>query len=70
MSKTNNHAERPVTKAVLSNEATMAEWLRCLTRNQMGSSRVGSNPTCSVVRINRRKLHYRYSYIFQDLNRC
>jgi hypothetical protein len=25
----------------------MAEWLRRLTRNQMGSSRVGSNPTCS-----------------------
>ena len=28
--------------------AAMAEWLRRLTRNQMGSSRVGSNPTCSV----------------------
>ena len=27
----------------------MAEWLRRLTRNQMGSSRVGSNPTCSEV---------------------
>ena len=27
--------------------ATMAEWLRRLTRNQMGSSRVGSNPTRS-----------------------
>ena len=26
----------------------MAEWLRRLTRNQMGSSRVGSNPTRSV----------------------
>ena len=26
----------------------MAEWLRRLTRNQMGSSRVGSNPTCSA----------------------
>ena len=25
----------------------MAEWLRRLTRNQMGFSRVGSNPTCS-----------------------
>ena len=25
----------------------MAEWLRRLTRNQMGSSRVGSNPTRS-----------------------
>ena len=25
----------------------MAEWLRRLTRNQMGSSRVGSNPTHS-----------------------
>ena len=25
----------------------MAEWLRRLTRNQMGSARVGSNPTCS-----------------------
>ena len=28
--------------------AAMAEWLRRLTRNQMGSSRVGSNPTRSV----------------------
>lgn len=26
----------------------MAEWLRRLTRNQMGYSRVGSNPTHSV----------------------
>ena len=26
----------------------MAEWLRRLTRNQMGSSRVGSNPTRSA----------------------
>ena len=25
----------------------MAEWLRRLTRNQMGSSHVGSNPTRS-----------------------
>ena len=29
-------------------QAAMAEWLRRLTRNQMGSSRVGSNPTRSV----------------------
>ena len=28
--------------------ATMAEWLRRLTWNQMGSSRVGSSPTRSV----------------------
>ena len=28
--------------------AAMAEWLRRLTRNQMGSSRVGSNPTRSA----------------------
>ena len=27
----------------------MAEWLRRLTRNQLGSSRVGSNPTRSVI---------------------
>ena len=27
---------------------SQAEWLRRLTRNQMGSSRVGSNPTRSV----------------------
>ena len=27
----------------------MAEWLRRLTWNQMGSSRVGSNPTHSVI---------------------
>ena len=31
--------------------AVMAEWLRRLTRNQMGSSRVGSNPTHSDVTI-------------------
>ena len=30
-------------------QAVMAEWLRRLTRNQMGSSRVGSNPTHSVI---------------------
>ena len=29
--------------------AVMAEWLRRLTRNQMGSSRVGSNPTHSDI---------------------
>ena len=28
--------------------AAMAEWLRRLTRNQMGSSRLGSNPARSV----------------------
>ena len=33
---------------ILFMEAAMAEWLRRLTRNQMGSSRVGSNPTRSV----------------------
>ena len=38
----------------------MAEWLRRLTRNQMGSSRVGSNPTRSgeffkVTRYNKTK---------------
>ena len=27
----------------------MAEWLRRLTRNQMGSSRVGSNPADCVA---------------------
>ena len=33
----------------LANRAAMAEWLRRLTRNQMGSSRVGSNPTRSEL---------------------
>ena len=37
----------------------MAEWLRRLTRNQMGSSRVGSNPTRSGL-----LYHFRY------LKRC
>ena len=27
--------------------AVMAEWLRRLTRNQMGFPRAGSNPACS-----------------------
>ena len=31
-----------------AHRAAMAEWLRRLTRNQMGSSRVGSNPTRSA----------------------
>ena len=32
--------------------AVMAEWLRRLTRNQMGSSRAGSNPAdCDFVHI-------------------
>ena len=30
----------------------MAEWLRRLTRNQMGSTRVGSNPTRSDLHLN------------------
>ena len=30
-------------------QAAMAEWLRRLTRNQMGSTRVGSNPTRSAL---------------------
>ena len=30
--------------SILSWEAVVAEWLRRLTRNQMGSSRAGSNP--------------------------
>ena len=30
-------------------QAVMAEWLRRLTRNQMGYSRVGSNPTHSEI---------------------
>ena len=33
--------------ASVDGNAAMAEWLRRLTRNQMGSSRVGSNPTRS-----------------------
>ena len=32
-----------------AHRAAMAEWLRRLTRNQMGSSRVGSNPTRSEL---------------------
>ena len=31
----------------ISHEAVMAEWLRRLTRNQMGYSRAGSNPARS-----------------------
>ena len=30
----------------------MAEWLRRLTRNQLGSARVGSNPARSEIIIN------------------
>ena len=33
------------------NQAVMAEWLRRLTRNQMGYSLAGSNPARSVVSI-------------------
>ena len=33
--------------SLVYHEAAMAEWLRRLTRTQMGSSRVGSNPTRS-----------------------
>ena len=33
---------------IICHPAAMAEWLRRLIRNQMGSSRVGSNPTRSV----------------------
>ena len=44
----------------------MAEWLRRLTRNQMGSSRVGSNPTrsdepfCGIVEIKGGLIHALY----------
>ncbi len=33
------------------NQAVMAKWLRCLTRNQMGYSLAGSNRARSVVSI-------------------
>ena len=49
--KTQFHLQRPFCqpgKNALRLEAAMAEWLRRLTRNQMGSSRVGSNPARSV----------------------
>ena len=39
--------ENMVDNLMLPSTAAMAEWLRRLTRNQMGSSRVGSNPTRS-----------------------
>ena len=38
---------RPIIQLSHHRNAAMAEWLRRLTRNQMGSSRVGSNPTRS-----------------------
>ena len=38
---------RPIIQLSHHQNAAMAEWLRRLTRNQMGSSRVGSNPTRS-----------------------
>ena len=45
--KQNVEVEWSLTDAGQPRWAAMAEWLRRLTRNQMGSSRVGSNPTCS-----------------------
>ena len=36
-----------VLEKAIHDKAAMAEWLRRLTRNQLGSSRVGSNPTRS-----------------------
>ena len=38
---------RPITQLSHHGSDTMAEWLRHLTRTQMGSSRLGSNPTRS-----------------------
>ena len=38
---------RPIIQLSQQENATMAEWLRRVTRNQMGSSHVGSNPACS-----------------------
>ena len=40
----------------------MAEWLRRLTRNQMGSTRVGSNPTRSDLHFNVENLSKLNSY--------
>ena len=46
-----------------SGYAAMAEWLRRLTRNQMGSSRVGSNPTrsgkCEQLRLSFQEVRVR-----------
>ena len=42
----------------------MAEWLRRLTRNQMGSSRVGSNPTRSDKWFCRIEFHYLHTSFF------
>ena len=42
-------SNRSLIDAEVKGWAAMAEWLRRLTRNQMGSSRVGSNPTCSEL---------------------
>ena len=42
----------------------MAEWLRRLTRNQMGSSRVGSNPTHSG------QFHFIFDIIKTVLSPC
>ena len=53
----------------------MAEWLRRLTRNQMGSTRVGSNPTRSDLHLNVENLSklnsyklYIYIYILYFVN--
>ena len=43
------------------NCATMADWLRRLTWNQMGSSRVGSSPTRSVRALHSQILYYWWS---------
>ena len=42
----------------------MAEWLRRLTRNQMGSSRAGSNPAgCEILKLRKKS----YILIIGDL---
>ena len=38
--------------------AAMAEWLRRLTRNQMGSSRVASNPLAAVLKLESLNAHH------------
>ena len=40
-----NSFHSPTTKNLLYNVAVVAEWLRRLTRNQIPSGSVGSNPT-------------------------
>ena len=55
---------------IIFQSAVVAEWLRRLTRNQMGYARAGSNPAAcgnTFLRLNLKKKYIQKNYDHTDL---